>query len=556
VTDSAPTVAPSIGIAALHDLRDHRKHRRMGDVEWFDLAYRVYIVAIFGGGAFLWLSSLIGDDPLSAPSADEVLRNGPAVMGMVAVLVFMSGLRSGAQGGPLALETADVVHVMLAPVDRAHALRRPMVQRVRSVLFLGIALGALAGQLGAQRLPGSPGAWAAGGALYGVTLATLWAGGALLAHGVRLPLWAATTIGAVAIAWQGAALVWGIPGVADLDGGLALWGWRQRPIELLATAFAVGLLVAGIALAGRTSLEALNRRSALVSQLRFAVTMQDLRTVILLRRQLNHENTRRRPWVQLRRPGRWRVWRRGWYGLLRFPAVRLLRMGVTAVVSGVALGVMATGTTAALLVGMFALYLLGLEVLEPLSQEIDHNDRTDQLPIERGRLLLQHIAAPLAALVPFGLLAGGAAALTIAVTDGPPAPGAFAAVSILAVPVTLAGACGSIVSVVKDAPDPVSVANQEAYLPPEVAGFGTAIRTIWPLVVSTLGVLTTLVARAAHTAEPDDASAVIGGAVRGALAAALLLVTTLVWVQRRDRVRAWYRRFVDEGKSYTKQNWS
>lgn len=549
-------IAPSVGIAALHDLRAHRKHRRMGDVEWFDLAYRVYIVAIFGGGAFLWLSSLIGDDPLSASSADEVLRNGPAVMGMVAVLVFLSGLRSGAQGGPLALETADVVHVMLAPVDRAHALRRPMVQRVRSALFLGIALGALAGQLGAQRLPGSPGAWAAGGALYGVTLAMLWAGGALVAHGIRLPLWAATTFGAVAITWQGAAIVWGVPGIADLDGGLALWGWQQDPVDLLATAVAAVLLAAGIALVGRTSLEALNRRSALVSQLRFAVTMQDLRTVILLRRQLNHENTRRRPWIRLRGNGRWRVWRRGWYGLLRFPAVRLLRMTLTAAVAGVALGVMATGTTAALVVGMFALYLLGLEVLEPLSQEIDHNDRTDQLPIERGRLLLHHLAAPLVALVPFAVVGGAAAAVTIAVTDGPPAPGALAAVAILALPVTLGGACGAIVSVVKDAPDPVAVANQEAYLPPEVAGFGTAIRTLLPLFVSTLGVLTTLFARAAHSAEPTDASAVMAGAVRGAVAAVLLLAATLVWVQRRDRVRAWYRRFVDEGRNYTKQNWS
>ena len=49
----------------------------------------------------------------------------------------------------------------------------------------------------------------------------------------------------------------------------------------------------------QTSLDALARRSSLVAQLRFAVTMQDLRTVILLRRQLNQEQTRGSPWVKV-----------------------------------------------------------------------------------------------------------------------------------------------------------------------------------------------------------------------------------------------------------------
>jgi hypothetical protein len=545
-----------MGIDALHDLRTHRKTRRMGEQEWFDLAYRVYIVALVGGGSFLWVSSLIGDEPLSPSSAAEVLRNGPAVMGMIAVVALAAGLRSGAQGGPLALEAADVSHVMLAPVDRAHALRRPMVQRIRMALFAGIGIGALLGQLVGRRLPGSEAAWAGSGALFGATAAMLWVGGALLAHGVRLPQWVATIVGIIGIGWQGAAIAWSIPGPANLAGSLALWGARQRAIDLAALAVAVGVLAAGIALVGRTSLEALSRRSALVSQLRFAVTMQDLRTVILLRRQLNHERTRRRPWVQLRRPSRWVAWRRSWYGLLRFPAVRLARMAATAAVAGIALGVVATGTTAALLVAMAALYLLGLEVLEPLSQEIDHGDRTDQLPVDRGGLLAHLLVAPLVALVPFAAIGGVAAAITIALADGPIAPGAMAAVAILAVPVTVAGTCGSIFSVVRDAPDPLAAANQQAFLPPEVAGFGTAIRTLLPLVISMLGVLMVLFARGAHVLEPTDATAVMGGAARGAVGAIILVAATVTYAHRRDRVRAWWRQFVDEGKNYTNKNWS
>ena len=45
------------------------------------------------------------------------------------------------------------------------------------------------------------------------------------------------------------------------------------------------------------------------------------------------------------------------------------------------------------------LFLLGLEAMEPLSQEIDQPDRTDSLPIERGELLVRHLIAPAIALI-------------------------------------------------------------------------------------------------------------------------------------------------------------
>ena len=53
-------------------------------------------------------------------------------------------------------------------------------------------------------------------------------------------------------------------------------------------------------LAGHLRVEPLVRRGDLVSQLHFAVTMQDLRTVVLLRRQLRGEQPRTRPWFGLR----------------------------------------------------------------------------------------------------------------------------------------------------------------------------------------------------------------------------------------------------------------
>ncbi|MGZ4761705.1 MAG: hypothetical protein ACXV7I_04670, partial [Ilumatobacteraceae bacterium] len=163
-------------LAVLHDLRRRRKRHRLGDIEWFDAAYRVYLVALFGGGTVLWISSSIKDTTVSASAVADVARNGPALIGMITALAFLAAVRSGAQGGPLALEAADVAYVMLSPVDRTRALLRPVVQRVRSSAYLAATFGAIVGQLAGRRLPGTPVAWAASGALFGITTAMLWAG--------------------------------------------------------------------------------------------------------------------------------------------------------------------------------------------------------------------------------------------------------------------------------------------------------------------------------------------------------------------------------------------
>ena len=102
----------------LYDLRRRRKRHRLGDIEWFDAAYRVYLVALFGGGTVLWISSSISDTTVSDQAVADIARNGPALIGLITALTFLAALRSGAQGGPLALEAPDVAYVMLSPVDR------------------------------------------------------------------------------------------------------------------------------------------------------------------------------------------------------------------------------------------------------------------------------------------------------------------------------------------------------------------------------------------------------------------------------------------------------
>ena len=74
--------------SVVQELRRTRRGRRLGDLEWFDVAYKVYIAALVGGGVIVWLSGLVTDDPASAGAGRDVLDHGPAVLGFaVAVAV-------------------------------------------------------------------------------------------------------------------------------------------------------------------------------------------------------------------------------------------------------------------------------------------------------------------------------------------------------------------------------------------------------------------------------------------------------------------------------------
>ena len=536
---------------ALRSLRRTRQLHRLGNIEWFEAAYRVYIMGFFGGGSVLWLSSSVTDSEVGAATAADVAAHAPAVLGLVACLALLAGLRGGAQGGPIALEAADVVHVMLSPVDRRLALLRPASQRVRGAVFSASVAGGIAGQLAGRRMPGSVLAWAGSGALFGATVALLWAGSALLAHTLRLPRWAATTAGMVAFTWQTIAAARELPGPGNPFGSLGLWGWRQHSSDLIAAVLSLAAVIAGFVLLRRVSLEALARRSALVAQLRFAVTMQDIRTVVLLRRQLNQEVSRRRPWLQLsppkassgRRPLFTTVWRRGWHGLLRFPATRLVRLAALAAGIGVLQAAAVRGTTPAILGGALLAFVLGLEVMEPLSQEVDQPDYTDSFPVERGELMVRHLAAPLTALVPLSVVTAVAAVLTLGRSADAIAP-AF----ILALPTLLGGVAGGIVSIVRDAPDPLSSARQQAFVPPEMAGISTAMRLLWPIVVSTAGTCTVLLPRVALR----TGASVEAAAVRAALGSLLVAGLVIYWVKVRDRVRVRIRNFMDEGRAQTR----
>ncbi len=72
--------------------------------------------------------------------------------------------------------------------------------------------------------------------------------------------------------------------------------------------------------------------------------------------------------------------------------------------AGLAAVAVIRGTTPAFVAMGVLLFLIGLEAVEPLSQEIDQPGLTDGLPIDRGRLHVHLLVASASLLVPFAAL--------------------------------------------------------------------------------------------------------------------------------------------------------
>ena len=71
--------------AVLRDLRRTRKQRRLGDTEWFDVAYRVYLFALGGLIAIVLVSDAIGGVIGDDVTTDDLLLHGPSAAGLLVV---------------------------------------------------------------------------------------------------------------------------------------------------------------------------------------------------------------------------------------------------------------------------------------------------------------------------------------------------------------------------------------------------------------------------------------------------------------------------------------
>ena len=527
-------VGPADPKLALAELRTARRRKRVAEIHWIDALYQVYLTAILSLVAVLALSAAIGGERLGPYRTSLVLRDGPDVLGVVVAVAILIGLRSGARGGPLAIEPADARHVLLAPIDRALALRGPALRQLRFAAFVAIVVGAIGGQLAVRRLGDEPLLWVACGALFALVTLGLAQGAALIAGGRRLPVMAANLLGLALVAWAVADVFDYVHySPTGLVGTIPFWPLEFEPLALIPAAVAVVAVIVGIVGLGGISLEAAERRTRLVGQLRFAATLQDLRTVMVLRRQLAMELPRTRPWIREHSSGRLPVWHRGMRGVLRWPAGRIVRLISLGVIAGVALRGVADGTIPLMLLAGGALYVAALDGVESMAQEADHPGRSEALPRPIGDLLVRHLGVG-ALVMTFVALVGAAVAVAMN-----PSLGAAGVAAIAVAPAALAAAAGGALSVLQGIQEPSAGWD---LIPPEVAGMRTAFRVGGPPLVAVIGVLPVVMARSAI----DNGGDPFGSAATAAVLA--LIVTGLVtgWIHQREQIKAWFRTLQDE----------
>ncbi len=538
---------------ALRSLHRARRRNRLATVDRFEALYNVYLAGLLGSLAVVGLSNLAGDRAVDAGELRALIRHGPAALGLLAAVAVAVGIRSGGRGGPLALPPADVRHVLLAPVDRTAALRSPALRQLRYGLFAGTAAGAVVGVNASHRLPRPALSWVAAGAVLGAATAATSLGAALVVSGRRLGRTLSGLAALAVLGWSGIDL-WRGTTTSPLTflGGLALSPLRFRAVDLIGL-LSVLLAVAGLLGVGGTSLEAAEGRGRLVGQLRFAATLGDVRTVLVLRRQLAQERPRGRPWVRiggrlgdaakastngatgaagaggtttpgLKPPARL-VMRRSLQNLSRWPAGRLLRLVVLASAAGLLCCGAWTGTKILIVPAGLCAYVAALDAIEPLAQQLDHPDREESVPRAGGALRVLLLAVPMVALSVLGL-----AGILAAIAVGAPASIAFSVGLPVALATGVLACCGAAVSTIKGPDVPVDA----AMLTPEIAGTRAIFRMGFPPLCAILGMVPVLFGRAAA-----DRGVPPGGAAVQALLPLIGVVggLTLAWVRFQEELK-------------------
>jgi hypothetical protein len=307
---------------------------------------------------------------------------------------------------------------------------------------------------------------------------------AMAASGRRLRWWPANTAVVVIIGWSVLDVVTKhMTSPMTMLAEIAFWPITFRIAGLVGIVLVVVMVYLALSRIGDLSLEHALRRAGLVAQLRFAVTLQDVRTVVLLRRQLSQENPRLRPWIRIGRAKRRSlvppIWKRDWQSYLRFPLPRIIRMGLLGVVAGLSLGLMWRGTIPMIIVAGIALYLAAYDAAEPTAQEVDHPTRWESYPDQPGRLVLQHLPAAFAVMAAVCLLAGVSALALV------PFEVVWKLFLVLIVPVALASAVSATISTAQGAPDVAGLAG----LGPDIMGWVMLARVIIPPAITVVALL-------------------------------------------------------------------
>jgi hypothetical protein len=508
----------------LRSLRQARRRHYLREGDWVDSLYKAYVVGILAALGLFYGSVALSAD-FDAAALHDVERHGAALLGLAVAVLVLLGLRSGAHGGPLAPESADITFLLLAPVARTEVLRPLAVRQLRGVVLVPAVGGAVAGSIASRPLGGDRIEWLLAGAAFGVLASLAVWGSALVASSVRLRARDANVVGAAVVVWAAIDVAAGYASSPTAQlGRVALLPLTWSALAIVGVVLPLVLVGVGLARVGHTSLEQLRDRARLVGELRFAATLQDMRSVIVLHRELAQELPRTTPWWHARGSRGGPAWQRDWRGLARWPMSRVARavaFGVVVALAGVGLW---HGVDALVLLAGLALFLLGVDAVEGLAQETDHPERSEQYPVVWGELVLSHLLAP--AVVLFGFAV--AAALAIGAVTG--SVDALAVAAITVVPATLAGVAGAGLSVVMGAPPPT------LYL-----DFGfPELTTLWLVLRQVLGPLLVIAAfvplAVGDNAYGDASASALGTTLTFAFVPLVLAVLAAVWMRSRTAV--------------------
>jgi hypothetical protein len=397
----------------------------------------VYILALATGTVGLLIYGTASSVLADWITADRMAIWGPSVMLVGLALVG----RWGTWQGPVVFRPADIGFLLGAPLPRAGLV----TPRLRWALARGVVVGGLVAGVALVGLAGngrsvavsSAAGLVAGVALYGtLAIALAWAVESS-ARGSRwlgrlLPVVLAIAAGMAALAHAG-----GIDRKIVLWSGP--WGWAVQPVTETAWGVALALLAVAAGVAAwvtlRNAAGCSTERHALRAEARegaaASLSALNIRTAQLaLRRVEGKRGFRARTRLPLPRRAASAIPWRDLSALLRAPG--RVAEAVVLGAAGTALAVTQANHFPATALAALVSYVAVARLFEPLRLEVDTPGSSRILLVQPfGRVLLSHVAVPVAVVVLAGALAVVPCAITGSIVGR---PAGVAAIALIALP--------------------------------------------------------------------------------------------------------------------------
>jgi hypothetical protein len=452
----------------------------------------IYMVAITTGifGALLYSTASSALASWLTPTT--VPEWGPAV----ALVALVGVARWGTWQGPVVFAAPDVGFLLGAPLARRALAMRPLTRALCAsagvaAVVAAVALVGLAGD--GRGVDAAPAAGLVAGValvgLLGVAGAARVQCSARWSRAIAIAVPACVAIGAALVALASAGptgrrvVLWSGP-----------WGWAVQPVagagtgaSLLALALLVAVAGVAVAAAARGFEPCPTERHAVRAEARSGAVASawalDARTARLsLRQAAGPARTRARRGLRAPRSPALAVPWRDATSALRAPQRTL---GCTALAAGAAVvAIAAADHPAAEVLAALGSYVAASIMLEPLRQEIDQPGAARVL-LRRpfGRILLAHVAVPIA------VLATGAAVAGLGVAVAGALPGRGGAIAVTAIAVVPAIVMCAALSSRRGGRLPVSVLALGTTGDPSGGGIVIAWLLAWPAGAVALGAL-------------------------------------------------------------------